>query len=132
MGNPLLNLATALGQTPQTASVGGGFAVKKRWDDGMPPAQDFADLTHSAPTSKIWSSRIRLKQRPNDLPTLSMISSGLSSTSSSSFQFWKLWLTGLHRAGNLWPSSSSRIWICMSRELRNYSVGGRDEPLVSI
>lgn len=38
MGNPLLNLATALGQTPQTANVGGTFAVKKRWDDGTPPA----------------------------------------------------------------------------------------------
>lgn len=37
MGNPLLNLAAALGQAPQTASasVGGTFAVKKRWDDGV-------------------------------------------------------------------------------------------------
>ena len=37
MGNPLLNLAAALGQTPSGASVSsasGGFAVKKRWDDG--------------------------------------------------------------------------------------------------
>lgn len=40
MGNPLLNLAAALGQTPKATSVGGTFAVKKRWDDGMPPAID--------------------------------------------------------------------------------------------
>lgn len=36
-GNPLLNLAAALGQAPQasaSATVGGTFAVKKRWDDG--------------------------------------------------------------------------------------------------
>lgn len=39
MGNPLLNLAAALGQqtpnTPTSASVGGSFAVKKRWDDDL-------------------------------------------------------------------------------------------------
>jgi len=35
--NPLLNLAAALGQTPggSSASVGGSFAVKKRWDDDL-------------------------------------------------------------------------------------------------
>lgn len=43
LGNPLLNLAAALGQsTPGGASVAsttGGFTVKKRWDDGTSPCQ---------------------------------------------------------------------------------------------
>lgn len=35
-GNPLLNLAAALGQSPATLSTTapGTFAVKRRWDDG--------------------------------------------------------------------------------------------------
>ncbi|KAF8309079.1 Cwf15/Cwc15 cell cycle control protein [Clavulina sp. PMI_390] len=34
-GNPLLNLAAALGKAPTSANVGGSFAVKKRWDDDL-------------------------------------------------------------------------------------------------
>jgi len=45
MGNPLLNLAAALGQTPKTANVGGTFAVKKRWDDDLV----FKNQAQSAP-----------------------------------------------------------------------------------
>ena len=36
--NPLLNLAAALGQSPNgiSTTAPGTFAVKRRWDDGMP------------------------------------------------------------------------------------------------
>ena len=36
MGNPLLNLAAALGQASVPSTPGGatGFAIKRRWDDG--------------------------------------------------------------------------------------------------
>lgn len=36
-GNPLLNLAAALGQNPTglNTAAPGTFAVKRRWDDGM-------------------------------------------------------------------------------------------------
>lgn len=36
-GNPLLNLQAALGQGPAESSSagGGGFAVKRRWDDDL-------------------------------------------------------------------------------------------------
>jgi hypothetical protein len=122
MGNPLLNLAAALGQTPTTASVGGTFAVKKRWDDGTPPLINALLCRLRAFTPKIWSSRIRLKQHPSDLHTSSMISSGQSSTSPSDYQFGDLRLIDLDSVGNLWPSSSSRplhptlIAICYSDE----------------
>lgn len=35
-GNPLLNLQAALGQSTESgSSTGGGFAVKRRWDDDL-------------------------------------------------------------------------------------------------
>lgn len=34
-GNPLLNLQAALGQSTESGSSTGGFAVKRRWDDDL-------------------------------------------------------------------------------------------------
>lgn len=46
--NPLLNLAAALGQTPNgvNTTVPGTFAVKRRWDDGKLLHGVMATMTH--------------------------------------------------------------------------------------
>ena len=62
--NPLLNLAAALGQTPNgvNTTVPGSFAVKRRWDDGMEPRSLFL----SAMTPHATSSRSHIQKSSHE------------------------------------------------------------------